>query len=179
MCENLLKLSTVLKLILLWKTRVENSKNLSRKHPSEKTKVPNLSKKSEPIESKNLNANIPMSIHARISFDEMILGLAMGQGFGFGLLTQKVLRWWKKISDQLIADLNLKKQLKTTYYIEYRGFYKAFLGSLVFVAIFAPIFVKNKKINGWLTLNMPVKASNLLAGEFLGGWWWGVMVWKK
>jgi hypothetical protein len=45
MCENLLKLSTVLKLILLWKTRVENSKNLSRKHPSEKTKVPNLSKK--------------------------------------------------------------------------------------------------------------------------------------
>jgi hypothetical protein len=50
---------------------------------------------------------------------------------------------------------------------------------LVFVAIFSPIFVKNKKINGWLTLNMPVKASNLLAGEFLGGGLWGIMVWKK
>jgi hypothetical protein len=33
-----------------------------------------------------------MNIHARISFDEMILGLAMGQGFGFSLTTQKVLR---------------------------------------------------------------------------------------
>ena len=54
-----LKLSTVLKLILLWKTRVENSKNLSRKHPSEKTQVPNQSKKSEPIELKNLNTKFP------------------------------------------------------------------------------------------------------------------------
>jgi len=54
-----------------------------------------------------------------------------------------------------------------------------FLESLVFVAIFAPIFDKNKKINGWLTLNMTVKASNLLSGEFFDGWWWGIMVWKK
>jgi hypothetical protein len=53
------------------------------------------------------------------------------------------------------------------------------LESLVFVAIFAPIFDKNKKINGWLTLNMTVKASNLLSGEFLDGGWWGIMVWKK
>ena len=54
-----------------------------------------------------------------------------------------------------------------------------FLEPLVFVAIFAPIFYKNKNINGWLTLNMTVKASNLLSGEFLDGWWWGIMVLKK
>jgi hypothetical protein len=58
-------------------------------------------------------------------------------------------------------------------------FIKPVLGNLGFVAIFAPIFVKNKKINDWLTLNMPVKASNLLAGKFLGGEWRGIMVWKK
>ena len=49
-------------------------------------------------------------------------------------------------------------------------FKKLFLGFLVFAAIFPRIFVKNKKINDWLTLNMPVKAPNLLAGEFLWGW---------
>jgi hypothetical protein len=47
------------------------------------------------------------------------------------------------------------------------------------MAIFAPIFDKNKKINGWLTLNVYVRPQNLLAGEFFVGGWWGIMVWKK
>lgn len=55
-------------------------------------------------------------------------------------------------------------------YRTYSFLQNLFLESLVFGVIFPRIFDKNKKLDDRSTLNMPVKVSNLLAGEFLVGW---------